>query len=221
MKPFSTLTSSLSTAFFSFNVWCKFTADKATPAKVPTPMTAVVACSTPKLAWTIGIGGSGFASSIPEIEDGGFFGGIGIGAAVGAALLVFTGLGIIPVILGGLAAGVGGGLGWSWLDGDAVKDQIKQKVCELGFEKFDESAESILGKIQEKIIAGFEERIEANSGLMKKAILRLENLLEQQEQRERQTQEQCDAEKVWIENKQQELQQVQKQIEVILNQSVR
>ena len=169
----------------------------------------------------IGIGGSGFASSIPEIEDGGFFGGIGIGAAVGAALLVFTGLGIIPVILGGLAAGVGGGLGLGLLDGDAIHRQIKQKVRELGFEKFDESAESILGKIQEKIIAGFEERIEANSGLMKKAILRLENLLEQQEQRERQTQEQCDAEKVWIENKQQELQQVQKQIEVILNQSVR
>ncbi|MFB2977053.1 dynamin family protein [Microseira sp. BLCC-F43] len=169
----------------------------------------------------IGIGGSGFASSIPEIEDGGFFGGIGIGAAVGAALLVFTGLGIIPVILGGLAAGVGGGLGWSWLDGDAVKEQIRQKVCELGFEKFDESAESILGKIQEKIIAGFEERIEANSGLMKKAILRLENLLEQQEQRERQTQEECDAEKVWLAQKRGEFEQVQHQIEVILHQSAR
>lgn len=47
-----------------------------------------------------------------------------------------------------------------------------------------------------------------------------ENLLEDQERRDRQTQEECDTEKVWLENKRQELLQVEKQIEVILNQSV-
>lgn len=169
---------------------------------------------------SIGTNGNGIANSIGEIGDGGLIGGLGIGAAVGAALLFLTGLGIIPVILGALAAGAGGGLGLGLLDGDAVKAQIKQKVRELGFEKFSESSDSIFEKVQERIIDRFQERIEASNNMMKEAILLWENLLEDQERRDRQTQEECDAEKVWIENKRQELLQVEKEIEVILNQSV-
>ncbi|MEG4584861.1 dynamin family protein [Microcoleus sp. MOSTC5] len=169
----------------------------------------------------IGTSGSGIAESIGEIEDGGFMGGLGIGAAVGAALLFFTGLGFIGVILGGLAAGAGGGLGWSFLDGDAVKAQIKEKVCELGFENFDESSQSIFDKIQERIIALFEKRIEASNGVMSKAISLWENLLEQQENRDRQNQAECEAEKVWLADKRRELEQVQNQIQTILNQSDR
>ena len=167
----------------------------------------------------IGSSGSKIASSIGEIEDGGFFGGLGIGAAVGAALLFFTGLGFIGVILGGLAAGAGGGLGWSFLDGDAVKAQIKEKICELGVEKFDESAESIFEKVQERIIAVFNDRTDANSGVMSKAISLWENLLEQQEKRDRQNQAESEAGKVWLADKRRELEQVQSQIETILNQS--
>ncbi|MBD2043122.1 dynamin family protein [Microcoleus sp. FACHB-672] len=167
----------------------------------------------------IGSSGSGIASSIGEIEDSGFFGGLGIGAAVGAALLFFTGLGFIGVILGGLAAGTGGGLGLSFLDGDAVKAQIKEKVCELGFEKFGESAESIFEKVQQRIIAVFADHADANSDAMLKAISLWENLLEQQEKRERQNQAECEAEKVWLADKRRELEQVQNQIETILNQS--
>ncbi|MEG5174168.1 dynamin family protein [Microcoleus sp. B3-D7] len=169
----------------------------------------------------IGSSGSGIASSIGEIEDGGFFGGLGIGAAVGAALLFFTGLGFIGVVLGGLAAGAGGGLGWSFLDGDAVKAQIKEKVCELGFEKFGESAESIFEKVQQRIIAVFDARADANSDAMSKAISLWENLLEQQENRDRQNQAECEAKKVWLADKRRELEQVQNQIETILNQSAR
>lgn len=106
------------------------------------------------------------------------------------------------------------------LDGDAVKAQIKQKVRELGFEKFNESSDSIFEKVQERIIDRFQERIEASNGVMREAILLWENLLEDQEKRDRQSQEECDAEKVWIENKRQELLQVEKEIEAILNQSV-
>jgi GTPase SAR1 family protein len=168
----------------------------------------------------IGTSGSGIASSISEIGDSGLIGGLGIGGTVAAGLLFLTGLGIIPVILGGLAAGAGGGLGLGLLDGDAVKSQIKQKVVELGFQKFAESSDSIREKVQEKIIDVFEERITASSGMMKEAILLWENLLEDQEKRDRQTHEESDAEKVWIENKRQELLQVEKQIEVILNQCV-
>lgn len=169
----------------------------------------------------IGIAGSGIASSISEIGDGGLVGGLGIGAAVGAALLFLTGLGIIPVILGGLLAGAGGGLGLGFLDGDAVKAQIKQKVVELGFDKFQESSESIFDKIQERIIAVFEERIEASNNVMSKAIALWENLLEQQEKRDRQNQKECESQKVWLAGKRRELEQAQNQIEAILNQSDR
>jgi uncharacterized tellurite resistance protein B-like protein/GTPase SAR1 family protein len=169
----------------------------------------------------IGTSGSGIAESIGEIEGGGFMGGLGIGAAVGAALLFFTGLGFIGVILGGLAAGAGGGLGLNFLDGDAVKAQIKEKVCELGFENFDESSQSIFDKIQERIIALFEKRIEASNGVMSKAISLWENLLEQQENRDRQNQAECESQKVWLADKRRELEQVQNQIQTILNQSAR
>jgi len=169
----------------------------------------------------IGTSGSGIAESIGEIEGGGFMGGLGIGAAVGAALLFFTGLGFIGVILGGLAAGAGGGLGLNFLDGDAVKAQIKEKVCELGFENFDESSQSIFDKIQERIIALFEQRIEASNGVMSKAMSLWENLLEQQEKRDSQNQAECESQKVWLADKRRELEQVQNQIQTILNQSAR
>ncbi|MEG4047217.1 dynamin family protein [Microcoleus sp. Pol17_C1] len=170
-----------------------------------------------------GASGRGIASSInPNIGSDESLGvGLGLGALVGAGLLFFTGLGFIGVILGGLAAGAGGGFGFSFLDGDAVKDQIKQKVCELGVEKFDESAQSIFEKVQERIITVFNDRTNANSDAMSKAISLWDNLLEQQEKRDRQNQAECEAEKVWLADKRRELEQVQSQIETILNQSDR
>ncbi len=166
----------------------------------------------------IATSGSGIAESIDDIGDGGFMGGLGIGA-VAAAVLIALPLGIIPVILGTILAGAGGGLGLSFLDGDAVKAQIKEKVCELGFQKFDESSQSIFDKIHEKIIAVFEERVETSNGVMSKAIALWENLLEQQEKRDRQNQAECEAEKAWLADKRRELEQVQNQIEAILNRS--
>ncbi len=169
----------------------------------------------------LGASGSGIASSINANigSDESLGVGLGLGALVGAGLLFFTGLGFIGVILGGLAAGAGGGFGFSFLDGDAVKDQIKQKVVELGFEKFAESAESIFEKVQERVIAVFNDRTEANSDAMSKAIALWENLLEQEEMRDRQNQAECEAEKVWLADKRRELEQVQSQIEAILDQS--
>ena len=46
-----------------------------------------------------------------------------------------------------------------------------------------------------------------------------ENLLEQQEKRDRQNQAECEAKKVWLAEKRRELQQIEKQIEAVLNQS--
>ena len=44
-----------------------------------------------------------------------------------AGLLLFAGLGIIPVILGGLAAGAGGDLGWRFLDVDGIIIRLSKK----------------------------------------------------------------------------------------------
>lgn len=169
--------------------------------------------------------GIGIAASISNIgvDVGGFIGGtLGIGAAVGAALFFLTGVGTIPVIFGALIAAAGGGLGWSQLDGDAVKAQIKQKIFELGFMKFEESSQSIFFEnIEGRIIAAFEKRTEATSGAIAKAIALWENLLEQQEKRDRQNQKDCEAQKVWLADKRRELEQVQNQIEAILNQSAK
>ncbi|HBK99174.1 MAG TPA: dynamin [Microcoleaceae bacterium UBA10368] len=171
----------------------------------------------------IRITGIGIAASISTIgvDVGGFVGGtLGIGAAVGAALFYLTGVGTITVILGALVAAAGGGVGWGLLEGEAVKAQIKQKVCDLGFPKFEESSQSILvDSIQEKIIAVFEKIAEASSDVMSKAIALWENLLEQQEKRDLQNQAECETQKVWLADKRRELEQVQNQIEAILNQS--
>jgi hypothetical protein len=167
----------------------------------------------------IGIGGSGIASSISDIGGpGGYLGGLGLGGLVAAGLL-FGGVGIIPIILGALAAGGGGAFGLGMLDVDGIHNQIKQKVCELGDQKFKESSQSISGKIQEIITAVFKERVETSSGAISQAISLWENLLEQQEKRDRQNQAECEAEKVWLADKRRELEQVQSQIETILNQS--
>ena len=134
-------------------------------------------------------------------------------------MLVFTGIGIIPIILTSLVAGAGGVLGLKWLDGDDVKDRIKQEAFKLGFQKFEESSQSLFDKIQERITASFDERNEAASGVMSKAISLWENLLEQQERRDRQTQKECEAEKASLADKRLELEQVQNQLEAFLNQS--
>ena len=88
-------------------------------------------------------------------------------------------------------------------------------------QKFKESEESIFEKIQERIKAVFDERYEAASGAIPQAIALWENLLEQQENRDRQNQAECDAQKVWLADKRRELEQVQNQIQTILNQSAR
>ncbi|MEG5055859.1 MULTISPECIES: dynamin family protein [unclassified Microcoleus] len=169
----------------------------------------------------IGIDGLDIASSINSDIGGagGFLGGLGLGGAVAAALLAFAGVGIIPVILAGLAAASGGSFGLGMLDVDGIHSQIKQKVCELGLQKFKESKESILEKIKERIKAVFDERHKTASGAIAQAISLWDNLLEQQEKRDRQNQAECEVQKVWLAEKRRELQEIERQIEAVLNQS--
>ena len=73
-------------------------------------------------------------------------------------------------------------------------------------------------KIQERIIVVFDERVESNSDVMSKAISLCENLLEQQQRRDRQTQKQYEAEKVLLTDKRRELEDIRNQMETIFNQ---
>ena len=63
----------------------------------------------------------------------------------------------------------------------------------------------------------FNSRVESASGVIAQAIALYENLLEQQEKAHNETLEQREAEKMWIYQKRQELEQVQNGLEVILN----
>ncbi|MDZ8095354.1 MAG: dynamin family protein [Nostoc sp. DedQUE05] len=160
--------------------------------------------------------------SINGINDdfmgmGGFGGGVGIGGALAAGLIVFTGLGFIAVIVASVAAAIAGSFGLGMLDFDGLKDQIKGKIFELGFEKFDESMDKFSEKLDEIVGSVFNSRVESASRVIAQAIALYENLLEQQEKAHNETLEQREAEKMWIYQKRQELEQVQNGLETIVS----
>jgi len=131
-------------------------------------------------------------------------------------VLVFAGIAIIPIIIAAVVAGIAGSFGLGLLDVDGIHDKIKQKVCELGFQKFDESRTQIADQLYKIISSVFNSRIEAADTAIKQVISSYENLLEQQEKADTETLEQRQAEKAWINQKHQELKQVQKNIKAII-----
>ncbi|HEY9710857.1 MAG TPA: dynamin family protein [Oculatellaceae cyanobacterium] len=146
---------------------------------------------------------------------GGFLGGLGAGGAL-AGLLAFTGVGAIPLILAVLATSLTGSVGFGLLDIDDIQSKIKSKVCEVGFQKFEESKIKVADQLYEIICSAFRSRAETANTAIKQIISSYENLLEQQEKADAETLEQRQAEKAWIAHKRQELEQVQKNIEAIL-----
>ena len=79
----------------------------------------------------------------------GIGGGIGIGGALAAGLLVFTGVGFIAVIVASVAATIAGSFGLGMLDMDGLHDKIKQKILEEGLKKFDDSVDKLDSKINQ------------------------------------------------------------------------
>jgi GTPase Era involved in 16S rRNA processing len=133
-------------------------------------------------------------------------GAVGIGGAVLAGGL------ILPIILGlanagNVLAGVGGLVG--------LDAEIRSKVFEAGWEQFSESSEDV-EKIQEIIGEAFYEKVEQADEIIARVISFYENRIELQEKAFAKTSEQCKADKAWISQKRQELEQVQKNIEAIL-----
>ncbi len=147
---------------------------------------------------------------------GGFLGGMGAGGALAAGLFIFSGIGIVALILTAVATAIASSFGLKMLDVDGIHDQIKQKVYELGLKKFEESNNKINERLDEIVASAFNSRVEAADEAIKQIISSYENLLEQQEKAHTETLAEREADKEFIAQKRQELEQVQKKIEVIL-----
>ncbi|GAB1540015.1 hypothetical protein NUACC21_26840 [Scytonema sp. NUACC21] len=148
--------------------------------------------------------------SIDGITDdfmglGGIGGGLGIGGALAAGLIVFTGVGLIAVIVTAVAAAIASSFGLGMLDVDGLHNQVKQKVFEIGFEKFDKSIDEVIAKLDEILYSVFDSRVESASRVIVQAIKLYEHLIEQQERVHQETLEQRELEKAWIYQKRQEL----------------
>ena len=120
--------------------------------------------------------------NIEEQEGDGVGFSLGLGSAglIGAGLLAFTGIGLVPIAL----AAIGGGMGLGSFFGESKQDKIKRIVLDRGLEQFYESQQETFDKISEQISLVFENRVKANSELIKEAILILESLIEMQEELE-------------------------------------
>ncbi|MEH2237728.1 dynamin family protein [Nostoc sp.] len=151
--------------------------------------------------------------NITEVDTTLFFGTLGRWSVnlLGSMLLASTGLILfVPLFIGSINKFTG------WVDGQQDTG-IKQKIIESGLAKFAESQDKIKEQINQYISSIFESKIKSFSAVIAEAIALYENLLEQQEKAHNETLEQREAEKMWIYQKRQELEQVQKGLEVILN----
>jgi GTPase Era involved in 16S rRNA processing/uncharacterized tellurite resistance protein B-like protein len=147
--------------------------------------------------------------------DNGFLGGLGAGGLVGA-LFAFTGLGAVASVIAGAVAALFGFLGGSPSD-EELDCEIKQKVFDLGFEKFEESADDIFENVCENNIASlFDVRVQFVAESFERAILQCENLIEQQEKAHKESLNERQEKIAWISQKRQELEQLQKNIAAIL-----
>ncbi|MBD2360716.1 dynamin family protein [Anabaena minutissima FACHB-250] len=150
---------------------------------------------------------------------GGLGGGLGIGGVLAVGLLAFTGIGFIAIIVASLAATVAGSFGLGMFDIDGLHDQIKVKVIEIGFQKFDESTDKISEKLYEITNSVFDTKVDSASRVISQAISLYEKLLEQHEKAHQETLEQREAEKVYIFQKYQELEQLKISIKAFVQQS--
>jgi len=150
---------------------------------------------------------------------GGVGGGIGIGAALAVGLFAFTGVGLVALVVSSIGAALAGGFGLGIIDVDGQRYKIRDKVFEVGFQKFNEWRDNkFYENLRETINSAFQRRVESTSRLITQTISLYENLLEQQETFHAKTLGEINLEKAWIAHKRQELEQIQSSVEAILQQ---
>lgn len=151
---------------------------------------------------------------------GGFGGGLGIGGALAAGLIVFTGIGFVAIIIASVAATIAGSFGLGMFDVDGLHNQIKTKILDIGFEKLKESIDKLSGKLHEITTSVFDTKVESASRVIASAIALYENLIEQHEQAHKETVEEQQTKKAWISEKRQEIEKVKNEIEAILQKGI-
>lgn len=161
-----------------------------------------------------GAGKYGFAAAVGILDNLGL-------AALGATILIptivfagpvlaFIGAFCGTVLLGG---GMGGILG--------LDTAIRTIAFESGWQQFVDSIEEIFEKINEIIGSAFHERVTFADEVIGDVLSIYENILQQQEQANKEILETLEEEKIKITQKRQELHQVQNGVQAILSQSVK
>ncbi|MGK7918641.1 MAG: dynamin family protein [Trichodesmium sp.] len=140
-----------------------------------------------------------------------------LGGLTASALLMFTGVGFLPVLLtGGAVALIGSFFGMS-NDRDNLENKIKQQVYDACFQNFQKSSDQIFNRICENIAEVLYSQFQVASKAIEQAIFLYENLLEQQEKIQQETQEQILLEKQMIAEKKQQLTEIQNQLTTLKN----
>jgi uncharacterized tellurite resistance protein B-like protein len=121
-------------------------------------------------------------------------------------------------IVGAVSGGIAGVFKFG--GSSAAQPSIRQKVFERGWEKFTQSKDKFLEKIKEIVVLIIDNRVETVTKIAEQAVSLYEELLGKQERYQQETLEQQEAEKAWILQQRQELEQMQKNIEAVLNQTV-
>ncbi|WP_228037234.1 hypothetical protein [Cuspidothrix issatschenkoi] len=110
---------------------------------------------------------------------GGIGGGLGIGGALAAGLIFFTGIGFIAIAMASVAAAIASSLGLGMLDVDGIHTKIKTNICQIGMQQFQEKSKdkekiSVKDKVyeaaQQIINIVFNNRFEAASRVIAEAI---------------------------------------------------
>lgn len=117
-------------------------------------------------------------------------------------------------IVGAVSGGIAGVFKFG--GSSAPQPSIRQKVFEKGWEKFTQSKDKFLEKIKEIVVLIIDNRVETVTKIAEQAVSLYEELLGKQERYQQETQQQREAEKDWISQKRQELEQLQKQIKTII-----
>ena len=139
-----------------------------------------------------GVAGGGLGAGLMLLEF--FMGPVVIAAAVGAGLI------------GALGFGTGG-----------IKNKIKWKVLEAGWEKFVEASDELFDKVRETILTVFDNRVESATKAIQKAIVICENLIEEEEKKHHQLSAEYETYKSKILQKQQHITQAHNEIKNLLN----
>ncbi|MEQ9357638.1 hypothetical protein [Coleofasciculus chthonoplastes] len=120
-------------------------------------------------------------------------------------------------IVGSVTSGIAGVFKFGGRGNDAPQPSIKQKIFEKGWERLEQSQDEILNKIKEILVLVIDKKIQSATDIAEQAVSFYEEFLQRQDRYQEETEQQRNAEKAWISQQRQELEKVQKNIEVVLS----